>query len=61
MYIQFAKKIMILIAWPGLLNFSTGIVNFVLSLPDWKVKFLEGSQICRRTVINLAHQKEFSC
>ena len=39
MYIQFAKKIMILIAWPGFLNFSIGIVNSVLSLPDWKVKF----------------------
>lgn len=26
------------IAWPGLVNFIK-LVSFVLSLPDWKVKF----------------------
>ena len=39
---------------PGLVEFVTGLVNFVLNLPDGQVKFFG-----EFTVINPAHQKNF--
>ena len=40
-----------------LVDFALGLVNFVLSLPDGRVKFFENSNY-RRTV-KPAHQKAF--
>ena len=39
---------------PGLVDFAIGVVDSVLKLPDRQANY-------RRTVLNPAHQKIFSC
>ena len=40
---------------PGLVDFALRLVNSVLKLPEWQVKFL-GNSNYKRTGINPAHQ-----
>ena len=42
---------------PGLVNFTTRLVNSVLNLPNGKVKFFEEFKLLKNCVINPAHQK----
>ena len=44
---------------PGLVNFSIGLVIFVLNLPNRQVLFFWGNSSYRRIVINPANQKGF--
>ena len=38
---QRAKKVDVVSDSPGLVDFSIGLMNSVLNLPAWKVKFLK--------------------
>ena len=44
---------------PGLVDFATVLVIFVLNLPDGQVLFFGGNANYRRIVINPANQKGF--
>ena len=44
---------------PWLVDFATGLVNFVLNLPDRQVKFLEEFKLQNYCEINSAHQNVF--
>ena len=41
---------------PGLVDFSIGLVNFFLNLPDGQVKFFEEFKSQKNCVINPVHQ-----
>ena len=44
----------------GLVDFATGLVNFVLNLPDGQVKFFEEFKLqIKNCEINSAHQTVF--
>ena len=43
----------------GLVDFTIGLVNSVLNLPDGQVKFFEEFKLHKNCVINPAHQKVF--
>ena len=55
--IQHAKKVMS--DSPGLMDFTIGLVNSVLNLPDRQVKFFEEYKLQKNCEINSAHQKCF--
>ena len=42
---------------PGLVDFAIGLVNSVLNLPDWQVKYFEELNLQKNCEINSAHQK----
>ena len=42
---------------PGLVDFAIGLVNSVLNLPDWQVKYFEEFNWQKNCEINSAHQK----
>ena len=44
---------------PGLVDFAIGLVNFVLNLPNGKVKFFEEFKLQKNCEINSAHQNVF--
>ena len=44
---------------PGLVDFAVGLVNSVLNLPDWQVKFFEEFKLQQNCEINSAHQNVF--
>ena len=50
--VQHAKKV--ISDSPGLVHFTIGLVNSVLNLPTWQVKFFKEFK-SQRTVINPAH------
>ena len=52
---QHAKKV--LCDSPGLVDFAIGLVNSVLNLPDWQVKYFEEFNLQKNCEINSAHQK----
>ena len=41
---------------PGLVDFAIGLVNSVLNLPDWQVKYFEEFNLQKNCEINSAHQ-----
>ena len=43
---------------PGLVDFAIGLVNSVLNLPDWQVKYFEEFNLQKNCEINSAHQKK---
>ena len=55
--LQHAKKVVS--DSPGLVDFVIGLVNFVLYLPNWQVKFFEEFKLQKTYYceINCAHQK----
>ena len=44
---------------PGLVDFAIGLMNFVLNLPNGKVKFFEEFKLQKNCEINSAHQNVF--
>ena len=42
---------------PGVVDFAIGLVNSVLNLPDWQVKYFEEFNLQKNCEINSAHQK----
>ena len=42
---------------PGLVDFAIGLVNSVLNLPDWQVKYFEELNLQKNCEFNSAHQK----
>ena len=44
---------------PGLVDFTIGVVNSVLNLPDRQVKFFEEFKLQKNCEINSAHQNVF--
>ena len=57
MLIQRAKKVMS--DSQGLVDFTIGLVNSVLNLPDRQVKFFEEFKLQKNCDINSAHQNVF--
>ena len=55
--IQHAKKVTS--DSPGLVDFTIGLVNSVLNLPDRQVKFFEEFKLQKNCEINSAHQNVF--
>ena len=54
---QCAKKVMS--DSPGLVDFTIGLVNSVLNLPDGQVKFFEEFKLQKNCEINSARQNVF--
>ena len=54
---QCAKKVMF--DSPGLVDFTIGLVNSVLNLPDGQVKFFEEFKLQKNCEINSARQNVF--
>ena len=44
---------------PGLVDFTSGLVNSVLNFPNGQVKFFEEFKLQKNCEINSAHQKVF--
>ena len=44
---------------PGLLDFAIELMNSVLNLPDWQVKFFEEFKLQKNCEINSAHLNVF--
>jgi len=57
LHVQHAKKVVSDSA--GLVDFASGLVSFVVDLPDWQVLFFGGNSKYGRIVINPANQKGF--
>ena len=52
---QRAKKVVF--DSPGLVDFAIGLVNSVLNLPNWQVKYFEEFNLQKKCEINSVHQK----
>ena len=52
---QHAKKVVS--DSPGLVDFAIGLVNSVLNLPDWQVKYFKEFNLQKNCEINSTHQQ----